>query len=349
VSESIRVGVIGAGANTRKMHLPGLQAIPGVEIREVANRSVESGQKVADEFQIPTVRKHWRDVATSPDVDAVVIGTWPYLHAPATCLALEQGKHVLCEARMAMNADEARTMLDAARQHPECVAQLVPSPFTLRIDKTVTRLVSKNKLGTLRHFAFEFASPPSVKQGAALHWRRNRKYSGDNVMVLGIAYESLLRWFGPAEWVAAHAETVNHLARDTESGEEVEVEIPDYLSVQTKIQNGMTGSFLITETGVPARSPSLQIVGNQGALLYEYGLNGRLYFRDGSASEMQEVPIPENEKGGWRVEEEFINAIRGEEPVTYTTFQTGLQYMQFTSAVHQSFRNGGQRVAVPAD
>ena len=347
MSDSIRVGVIGAGANTRKMHLPGLQAIEGVEIREVANRSVESGNRVAAEFHIPTVRAHWQEVAASSDVDAVVIGTWPYLHAPATCLALEHGKHVLCEARMAMDAGEAHTMLDAARQNARHVAQLVPSPFTLHIDKTVARLVSENRLGALRHFAFEFAAPPSVPQGADLHWRRNRKYSGDNVMVLGIAYESILRWFGPAQWVAAQAETVNDRARDPESGDEVQVTIPDYLNVHTRMHNGMTGSFLITETGVPARAPSLQIVGDQGALLCEYGMNGRLFFKDAVASEMQEVPCPENERGGWRVEEEFINAIRGHEPVTYTPFEIGLQYMQFTSAVNQSFLNQGERVDVP--
>jgi len=347
VSDSIRVGVIGAGANTRKMHLPGLQAIAGVELREVANRSVESGRRVASEFNIPTVREHWREVATSPDVDAVVVGTWPYLHAPATCLALEHGKHVLCEARMAMNADEARTMLDAARQRPGCVAQLVPSPFTLHIDRTVTRLVSEYKLGALRHFAFEFAAPPSVPQGADLHWRRDRRYSGDNVMVLGIAYESILRWLGPAQWVAAHAEIVNHRARDPESGDDVEVEIPDYLAVHTRLQNGMSGSFLITETGVPARAPSLQITGEQGALLYDYKMEGTLYFKDADSG-LQEVTLSADERGGWRVEEAFINAIRGEEPVTDTTFETGLQYMQFTSAVHESWNNGGRRVDVPS-
>ena len=49
-----------------------------------------------------------------PDIDAIVIGTWPYLHCPITLAALEAGKHVLTEARMSMNAAEAHRMLAAA-------------------------------------------------------------------------------------------------------------------------------------------------------------------------------------------------------------------------------------------
>ena len=46
--------------------------------------------------------------------------------------------------------------------------------------------------------------------------------------------------------------------------------------------------------------------------------------------------IPANKRGGWRVEAEFIGAIRGEEPVRFTDFETGVKYMEFTEAVHQS-------------
>ena len=47
----IRVGFVGAGANTRKHHLPKLKAQPGVELVAVANRSKESGERVAREFE----------------------------------------------------------------------------------------------------------------------------------------------------------------------------------------------------------------------------------------------------------------------------------------------------------
>ena len=52
---------------------------------------------------------------------------------------------------------------------------------------------------------------------------------------------------------------------------------------------------------------------------------------------LQPIDIPADEVGGWRVEEEFINAIRGEEIITHTDFGTGLKYMAFTEAVTQQY------------
>ena len=51
---TLRIGLIGAGANTRLQHIPGFQGIDGVEITAVCNRSRESGQRIADEYGIPT-------------------------------------------------------------------------------------------------------------------------------------------------------------------------------------------------------------------------------------------------------------------------------------------------------
>ena len=58
----IKVGIIGAGNNTRVRHIPGLQAIDGVEIVSVCNRSRESSQRVADQFNIPKVYDDWREL-----------------------------------------------------------------------------------------------------------------------------------------------------------------------------------------------------------------------------------------------------------------------------------------------
>ena len=71
----IRIGIVGAGNNTRVRHIPGLQAIPGVEIVSVCNRSRESSQRAADAFHIPKVYDDWRELVAADDTDAIVIGT----------------------------------------------------------------------------------------------------------------------------------------------------------------------------------------------------------------------------------------------------------------------------------
>lgn len=54
----------------------------------------------------------------------------------------------------------------------------------------------------------------------------------------------------------------------------------------------------------------------------------------------QAAAVPLRNPGGWRVEEEFVGAIRGEEPVRLTDFVAGTRYMEFTSAVAESMRTG---------
>ena len=147
--DKIRVGIVGAGANTRLRHIPGLQAQPGVELVAVANRSPQSSARAAKELGISRAADHWRDIIADDAVDAVCIGTWPYLHAPITIAAIEAGKHVLCEARMAMNAAEGHAMLAAARDRPAVVAQIVPAPHTLPFDQTIIDLIADGAIGDL--------------------------------------------------------------------------------------------------------------------------------------------------------------------------------------------------------
>lgn len=55
-------------------------------------------------------------------------------------------------------------------------------------------------------------------------------------------------------------------------------------------------------------------------------------------NKLQEVNVEPNRRGYWRVEEEFINAIRGKEKVKLTDFQTAVEYMEFTDAVARSIQ-----------
>src|SRR5438874_895449 len=148
--QRLRIGLIGAGGNMRLRHIPGLRALPDIDIAAVCNRRLESTAAVAREFGIARTFEHWQDVVADPDIDAVVIGTWPYLHCPITLAALAAGKHVLTEARLSLNAAEAHRMLAAARRHPRLVTQVVPSPFGLKGDAVMRELLRAGFLGELR-------------------------------------------------------------------------------------------------------------------------------------------------------------------------------------------------------
>ena len=109
-----------------------------------------------------------------------------------------------------------------------------------------------------------------------------------------------------------------------------------------EMENGIRGSFLITETSLHAPSPTIKIYGTEGSLKIDFVPNGRLWYGGKKDDSLKEVKIKSEDKGYWRVEEEFINAIRGKENINLTTFSTGLKYMRFTQAVMDSYREGGQ-------
>ena len=205
--EALRVGVIGAGANTRLHHIPKLQAIDGVEVVVVCNRSEASSAKIASEFGIARTVASWEQVVADAEVDAVVIGTWPYTHKSMTIAALAAGKHVLTEARMAMDLAEAKEMLAASRASPQLVAQVVPSPMTLAYDGTIKRLLRDGTLGQLLYIDVRGVSGAPMDAAKPLHWRHSAELSGKNIMSMGIFYEAVRRWVGDAREVMAMGQT----------------------------------------------------------------------------------------------------------------------------------------------
>ncbi len=321
---SLRVGVVGAGANTRLHHIPKLQAIDGVTVVSVCNRSRESGERVAAEFNIPQVYDNWEQLVAADDSDAIVIGTWPYLHGPVTIAALDAGKHVLTEARMAMNLAEARRMLAAATRHPELVAQVVPSPFTLGVDTTLRRLVDSGYLGTLRAVEVRASTGFLAAQaGTPLGWREDPGLSGQNIMTLGIWYEALMRWVGEATAVMARGKVFT-----------ADRSIPEHLDVIADLaRDGAQLHMLVSAAAGLAGHAEAWIFGSQGTVRFS---NGILSGGQPGDDQLQPIAIPAEETGGWRVEEEFVGAIRGTEPVRHTTFAAGVRYMAFTDAVHRS-------------
>jgi len=331
----LRVGFIGAGANTRLRHLPGLKAIDGVELSVVANRTVESGKRVATEFGVKRLAAHWREVVEDPAVDAVCIGTWPDLHAEITIAALAAGKHVLVEARMARNVAEARLMLAAAAARPDLVAQIVPSPFTLNADAKIQALVARGRIGDLREIVVEHATSVYVDSATPLTWRQDKQISGVNTMALGICYEPLLRWFeGDGEVVAADAR-VYTTRRLGPNGDNHEIEIPESVTVLGRWTGGARLVMHQTSVEVGANRCLFRLVGSRATLVFD-AQNQTLRMIDSSGGS-EEIEILNRPQQGWNVEAEFAASITKRAPVTLTDFSTGLRYMRFTEEVWEAW------------
>ena len=344
-NDAVRVGLIGAGANTRDRHIPGFEKVGGVELVAVANRSRESGRKVADQFNIPHVYDDWQELLEDDSIDAVCIGTWPYMHRTLTLAALEKNKHVLCEARMACNAQEAHDMLNASRAKPHLTAQIVPSPLTFKVDNLLQQLVAEDYLGDLLAVEIQVLGSGFVDAEGPLHWRHDRDLSGYNILTMGIWYEAMIRWVGRASKVMAMTQ-VNVPHRLDESGKRVGITVPDHVDVICQLANGAQAHLRFS--AVTGLSPGNEawLYGTDGTLRLDQRLNvsgGRRGDR-----ELSEIPNPAAQQYAWRVEEEFIGAIRGQEEVTHSPLDVGVHYMEWTEAVTRSAQTG-QTIALPLD
>jgi len=338
VSRKLRVGIVGAGGIVRQRHLPGLQALPQVEVVAVCNSRPETAQQIAREFHIPDVIDDWAELIDRPDLDIIWIGTPPVLHAPITISALEAGKHVFCQARMAMNLREGREMLAAAQARPQLVTMLCPPPHGMRGTLFFEKLLRDGYVGEPWHFRLAALNGQFADPLAQAHWRQRTELSGLNVLTVGIYAEVIERWLGMPRRLHAQMK----VSVPKRHGHVIHV--PDVVHVIGQWSNGLAG--VLEWSGVAQFAPeeTLTIYGRDGTLVYDFTHDRILGARRGDEA-LRELTVPSELESTWTVERDFIQAVlTGGHPEP--SFETGVKYMEFTEALHLSAR-GGHAVELP--
>ena len=333
----LRIGFIGLGGICRLRHVPGLQKIDGVKLVAVANRSRESSEAAACEFDLPDVCDAWKDIIKRNDIDAVFIGTWPYMHHPITVAALEAGKHVFCQARMAMNAKEAEEMHAAAKQAGR-VAMLCPVPFGLSIDRTIARILREGTLGELRFVQVQSLSGGLANPEEPMTWRKDHRYSGLNALTVGMYIEVIHRWLGSTKSISAQTQTV-FPTRPDEMGQSTVVKIPDQLFFNTMLESGLAVQYSFS--GVVRQGKDfIDLYGTDGKLHYD--VFDDILYQGTSDDDLKPIKIhPEDayDVNEWRVEQDFVDAIRNQAEY-HPNFEDGLRYMQVIQAIYDSAATG---------
>lgn len=111
----IKLAFAGTG-HAAELHATAAQKLPNVALTAVVNHRPASREAFAARHAIP---RQYQDVASllrAGYIDALVVATPNYLHAPQTIAALEAGVHVMVEKPMAMNAREAEAMVEASEK-----------------------------------------------------------------------------------------------------------------------------------------------------------------------------------------------------------------------------------------
>jgi len=112
----IRFGIVGFGLHAVKRLMPGFEKSKNCVVSALSRRDIRQARESAAKHNIPLAFDSVAELCASPEVDAVLVTTPNSLHLPDVLTAVNAGKPVLCEKPMAMNADECRLMVEAARK-----------------------------------------------------------------------------------------------------------------------------------------------------------------------------------------------------------------------------------------
>jgi len=148
MTSEIAVGIVGAGKRGRT-HADSFSALPGVEVRAVADIDEAAARQLADEHGA-AVYADYAEMLSDEPLDSVSICVHNNLHAPIAVDALEAGAHVFCEKPMAGSYADARRMADAAdaaSRHLGVQNGRLFSPETV----AAKRLVEDGALGDLSY------------------------------------------------------------------------------------------------------------------------------------------------------------------------------------------------------
>lgn len=137
---------------------------------------------------------------------------------------------------------------------------------------------------------------------------------------------------------------INVPYRRDENGDMVGVTIPDHADVLCELANGAQAHMRFSAATGLSTGNEVWLYGSEGTIRLDHRLN--IYAGKRGDEALTEVPNPEEGQAYWRVEEEFANAIRGQEQITRTPFDVGVHYMEWTEAVTRSAQTG-RAIALP--
>ncbi|MBC7966616.1 MAG: Gfo/Idh/MocA family oxidoreductase [Fuerstia sp.] len=201
----VRIGIMGTARIARTV-VPQMALSERAEVVAVASRSLDKARIFAGEFGIPTAYGSYESLLTDNKVDAIYIPLPPSMHCEWTIKAAAAGKHVLCEKPLAINASQARQMIDAAIRHQIVLLDAVMWYHTARAE-AMREIVHSGHLGEVRQVTSAFTFPGNAL--AEDNLRFSASLGGGSLLDLGWYCIGMSLWmlqrlpervFATAQW-----------------------------------------------------------------------------------------------------------------------------------------------------
>jgi predicted dehydrogenase len=194
----VRWGILGTASIARRRVIPAIQASSSGEVTAIASRKLATARSAAEAAGVPVAYGDYQSLLDDPDIDAVYIPLPNHLHVPWTIRALEAGKHVLCEKPIALSADEAQAVVQAAQRFPELK---VMEAFMYRFQprwQAIHTMIRNGALGDLASidtvFCYDNTDPANI--------RNQQGMGGGGLLDIGCYGVSVSRWLFGREPVA---------------------------------------------------------------------------------------------------------------------------------------------------
>ena len=146
--QKIRFGVVGTNFITDWV-IAGGREDERFELIAVCSRSEDTARAFAEKHNIPNTYTSLEEMASSPNIDAIYIASPNAFHARQSIICMQHGKHVLCEKAFASNAQEARQMIDKAREYGVILMEAMKPTLTPAF-RAVQKAIAE--IGTVRRF-----------------------------------------------------------------------------------------------------------------------------------------------------------------------------------------------------
>jgi predicted dehydrogenase len=248
----IRFGIAGFGLHAVRRLMPGFALSKKCRVTALSRRNLATAKQSAAEYKIPLAFDSVEELCHSSEVDAVLVTTPNSRHLPDVMAGIQAGKHVLCEKPMAMNSEECRQMVEAARLRKVIlgVAQI------FRFDESVRKirdLLSTGAIGKpiFARSEFSFLASPSHPR----KWLYDASVAGAGpIFDIGVHCIDTLRFILQDEVVR-----VNASAAQDESGT-----VESAASLTLQFSRGTLGTVLVSFRA-EYRTP-IEVIGNGGVL-----------------------------------------------------------------------------------
>ncbi|MDQ8184117.1 Gfo/Idh/MocA family oxidoreductase [Pelagicoccus sp. SDUM812002] len=356
----IRIGIIGTGGmgNQHALRFSRMKRVEVVSACDVNRTRVET---FCAEHSIGHAYCSARDLLAGQPVDAVSVATPDAMHASIALLAIEKGRHVLCEKPLATSYEDAARMRDAA--HAAGVINMVN--FTYRDSpalQAAAKLVASGELGVVRHVHAHYLQSWLAqdewgywRESPTWLWRLSKKHG--SMGVLGDVGVHILDFASmPLGGISSVRCTLKSFEKDrTGVADDYDFEANDSAAITAEFENGAIGVIHTTRWAVPhLNSLRLNLYGDKGSIELDL---------DRSANELLISRNVGRKCGDWEhlrcdatpsIFERFITGIRSGEQdqpdfARGALIQSALEACEVSSAMDRTVRVGENGYSVPSD